>query len=76
MGKKYGSTVIGERRLLKSHGGNATFEVMVGAIRIFWQVSRKRKTPTDANETSLEDENYTSDFAKNKDFFAVTRQGT
>ena len=52
----YDLKILSKRRLLTS------------AKCKLWQASRKIKTPTDVKEMLLADANYTSDFAKNKDF--------
>ena len=59
-GVKYGSTVLGERRLLKSQGEDVMSGAIIDVMRKLWRVSKKRKTPSSADEMLL------ADFAKNK----------
>ena len=44
-------------------------------MRKLCRVSKKRKTSNDVNEMLLADENYSSDFAKNKECFHCGKKG-
>ena len=68
-GVKYGSTVLGERRLLESQGEDITSGAIIDVMRKLWRVSKKRKTPSNASETSL------ADFAANKECFHCGEKG-
>ena len=67
-GEKYATMILSKRKLPKNRE-EVTFDALVVTIHEVWQVNRKKKILNGATETLLADENYMSDFAKNKKYF-------
>ena len=68
-GEKHGSMVLDKRRLLECQGEDVTSRAIINVMHKLWRVRKKRKTPCNANDTSL------ADFAKNEECFHCDEKG-